>query len=94
VVPRDERSKSFPLARPTPWNPEHGRTQKYCSQTPAFVQFFLFRTHDRTPRKNKKGKKEKPDRSCGPGKEARACDGAVAGVKLDAYEAPSGELGC
>jgi hypothetical protein len=34
------------------------------------VQFFFFRTHDRTPRKNKKRKKEKPGRSHGLGEEA------------------------
>jgi len=36
-----------------------GETLEYCAQTRALVQFFFFRTHDRTPRKTKEKEKEK-----------------------------------
>ncbi len=83
----------------TPESLESGAREnrsEYCSQTSAFVQFFFFRTHDRTPGKKKakkgKNKKEEPGRSSGSGEEAPARDGAILGVELDAEEAASGEL--
>src|ERR1700719_96944 len=36
-----------------------GETLEYCAQTRGFVQFFFFRTHDRTPAKQKRKKRKK-----------------------------------
>ena len=85
MVPRDAGCENHsPRTHGIPRIRSAGETLEYCAQTRAVVQFFFFRTHDRTPRK-KKGKKEK---------EKRLRDGAAAGVEIDAEEAPSGELGC
>jgi hypothetical protein len=78
-------ANSFPRTHGIPRIRSAGETLEYCAQTRAFVQFFFFRTHDRTPGKKKGEKRER---------ETLARDGAAAGVELDDEEAPSGELGC